>query len=718
MYLPADKEVVYHTMDHVLKEITIELPEPPDYRVIDGYGLHPDDQKFVHPQMPQKLVKLQEREVQVNGGKTRTITIDEVNKELQDNQARYRKEIRWIKRQWRRRVHGYWFFNHGKPTFMTGWNYFYTGFWNVGNGNRKDGMPDYRDRDRRFFLFADMCYNDPKSYGFTYPKHRREGATFKSEAINYIICTSGYKRFGGIQSMTEEHAKKAFREKLIEPWKTLPWFWRAVHNQTDDPKSIMEMKPPAKRSKGGVSASTGTALQGAINYENSSEGAYDGDKLYFLHHDEVGKKSAKAPVRVDKRWDISKRCLAQGPDIHGMSILTSTVGKMEGGGGKEFYSICKDSMYHERNANGQTKSGLYNLFIPACDGLDGFVDEYGMSIVDDPEKPVRNSNGDMVSIGALTYLKNEREALLQSGDLDKLDELTRLFPLQFRECFRPPQKNSGWNVLKLHSRIEELEDRGTVTQRGNFEWKNDLPYSQVEFRPTENGRFLVSYFMPQGEDSLKFQNPDDGMWYPSPGTNMVAGSDPFKYEKKSAGGSKSKGGGAVFWMRDMVKDPDGKHLKDWQSHRFVCTYLSDISVKELYMHDMLKMCIYYRAKMNAEQNVNWVNEGFEDLGYGGYLIYGLDNRGDISVKPGVYVSDPVKQDIYSMYMDYIEYHAFRENHLDLLHQLSDVSSIDDMTRLDLFAAGGYALLGTKLVNKVASATDDGDVIDIGTHWGY
>jgi hypothetical protein len=76
-------------------------------------------------------------------------------------------------------------------------------------------------------------------------------------------------------------------------------------------------------------------------------------------------------------------------------------------GGNQYKEIWRDSDPEDRNANGRTKTGLYRLFIPAYEALEGFFDKYGNPIVEDPEKPVTTIDGDYVDIGAKTYLKNE-----------------------------------------------------------------------------------------------------------------------------------------------------------------------------------------------------------------------------------------------------------------------------------------------------------------------
>ena len=45
-----------------------------------------------------------------------------------------------------------------------------------------------------------------------------------------------------------------------------------------------------------------------------------------------------------------------------------------------------DSNPAERNANGQTKSGLYSLFIPMEWNMEGFIDKHGHPVLEDPER--------------------------------------------------------------------------------------------------------------------------------------------------------------------------------------------------------------------------------------------------------------------------------------------------------------------------------------------
>ena len=60
-------------------------------------------------------------------------------------------------------------------------------------------------------------------------------------------------------------------------------------------------------------------------------------------------------------------------------------------GGENFKKLFEDSDLKTRNANGQTKSGLYNLFIPMEWNMEGFIDRYGMPVFRAPDKKIKRS---------------------------------------------------------------------------------------------------------------------------------------------------------------------------------------------------------------------------------------------------------------------------------------------------------------------------------------
>ena len=53
-------------------------------------------------------------------------------------------------------------------------------------------------------------------------------------------------------------------------------------------------------------------------------------------------------------------------------------------GGSGFKKMVSESDVTKRNANGQTKSGLYSLFIPMEWNMEGFIYRYGMPVLRKP----------------------------------------------------------------------------------------------------------------------------------------------------------------------------------------------------------------------------------------------------------------------------------------------------------------------------------------------
>jgi hypothetical protein len=714
-YKSAPKSILVNTEDKDIDPIEVFLPDPPEYHLIEGFGLPAREQKWQVPKMPKRLKDLQ----------SKYETLDEIWIELEDHKDIYEHEIKFIKKMWYYRLNGYWFFNNGVPTYIDGWHFFYIGFWNI-----DVGLPKYRDRDRRFFLFARKIYNETQSpkcdtkgfaikdsfgkyewiefgrrlfYGFNYPKHRREGATYKAECINYEIISRTAGAFGGIQSMNDVQSRKCFLRHLVGPWKKLPFFFKPNYEGSTSPKTELSFSPQAKRlSSRGALTTSELGLESGINYEMADPSAYDGDKLYFHHDDEVGK--LKKGLSCWDRHTVVKECLVMGSEIIGYTIKTSTVGEMERGGGRMFKHQCFMSDYYQRNPNGQTRSGLAVLFIPAYDGLQGFIDEYGMSIIDTPTKQQAEYIGR--NVGAREYLLNRRKGFIDAGDQEGLSEEIRLYPMRFAECFRTAAKSSGFNMNKLENYIDDLSFKRGLTITGSFSWKDNKRDTEVILTEKINGKFILSHQLNISEANRKWWSEEEETWMPGNMNWGVAGGDPFKFNK-TEGNRKSNGGGAVV-KKGRIKDGDFSMKRS-----FACTYSNRTFDKNEYGEDMLMMCVYYGVQMFPEISVPFLWDYFEERGYSGYLLYKVDPKTfEFSKTPGGSTSEKIKQDIFTEFMTWIENEADIEKHIELLEECRDIEGPEDMTNYDLFTAGGYALLGTHgIYDKIAELEEQEYTLD-------
>ncbi|RDY57574.1 hypothetical protein DX873_18625 [Flagellimonas nanhaiensis] len=228
------------------------------------------------------------------------------------------------------------------------------------------------------------------------------------------------------------------------------------------------------------------------------------DQRVILEDFTVSLNSSKYPpdVPFSDYWYIVKTSHTRGIRITGKSMVVSTVNSMKKGGA-EYKKIYDDSNINERDENGETKSGLYSIFIPARFCMEGMFDRFGFSIVEDPKKPIRTDEGRMTKTGTKTYLKNKAESL--KNDPEKLNEFKRQFPETIRDAFRDESDDCEFNLVKLMEQIDhntfELNDdfnnkddfRGNDDmERGNLSWLHGVRFGQVVWNPDPvNGRFFV-----------------------------------------------------------------------------------------------------------------------------------------------------------------------------------------------------------------------------------
>jgi len=749
-YKPHEKFLLYHEEDDVLNTISVPLPEPPPQKEIDGFGKKPKYQKWKRPSYPEKLRELEKS----------CSSIKEVWEKLDYYKDNYKEEIEFIRREWDRRINGYWFYNNGVPTFIDGWHYMYLSYWKL-----DVGYPEYRSRDRKFFIFVRYSYTTTEAYyryrvidkvtekvlsyfsnekelmkflrdkdpdfvraqrghfyvdmgrrvcyGINYPKHRREGATYKADHILFNVITTLEEAHGGIQSMDGVSAAKAFSKAIVKPWKKLPFFFSPNFAGSTDPKRVLEFDVPAQRSSSitGSVNNIEVGLESFIDFADSANRSwYDGDKLMVLHNDELGKTILED---VNARWMVQKRCLAQGNGIliHGLAVNTSTVGEMTEKGGANFFRLCQQSHWENRNSVGQTQSGLFNLFIPAYDGLEGYIDIFGNSIIEDPsdseiwkwKHPVRDKDGKLQ--GAKRFLEERLEEILLRNDpqsVSDYEEEIRLHPMSFSQCFITAGSGSGLNMKNIIRRIKTLKFE-KATKRVDFKWKNGIKDTEVIMvNNPVSGRFVVSLELSPGESNNKIQTTIidisgeyKTVWRPLTPWKFTAGSDPYKF-RKTEGKRLSKGAGTVFFNRDKTIDPDGKPILDWQTFRTVCTYSYRPPTPEDYAEDMLMMCIYYGAMMFPEINIPIVWNHFVDRGYDGYLKYGKNPDGKWRNTPGYTLRGAWIQKLLQLHQLYVENFIELEKHIDLLIDLKGLKGPEDITNHDLVAAGGGALMGSEI----------------------
>ena len=130
-------------------------------------------------------------------------------------------------------------------------------------------------------------------------------------------------------------------------------------------------------------------------------------------------------------------------------------------GGDNFKKLYYDSDVTQRNRNGQTRSGLYSLFIPMEWNFEGFIDEYGRPVFDTPRGECYGPDGELIDIGVVSHWENEVDGL--KSDQDALNEFYRQFPRTEEHAFRDETKNSLFNLVKIYEQIDYNEGLGRHT---------------------------------------------------------------------------------------------------------------------------------------------------------------------------------------------------------------------------------------------------------------
>ena len=503
----------------------------------------------------------------------------------------------FIEQEFDRRKNGVWFMNNGVPTYITGEHYYYI------NWCKLDiGYPEYRDRDRRFFIFWEACKKDLNCFGMVMVKHRREGASYKGAAMLLYEITSLYNSHGGIISKTGVDAKSLFTDKLVYMFRQLPFFFQPIIDGSDNPKSTLSFNAPGQKiSKNYRKIVKSEALNSKIDWRNTKDNSYDSVKLVRYLCDEGGKW---VDANVEKNWQVVRSCLTLGDRIIGKCFMPTTVNEMSDAGGENFKNIWDDSDIEDKNANGRTRSGMYSYFTPAYDGYEGFIDEYGMSVIDTPTKEQAKFIGK--KIGAKEYLQNVRESYKKNTT--KLSEEKRQRPFSVDEAFRNDSRHSPFDVERIYQQMDYNEVADNLVVKGNFIWSEGIQDSKVIWIPSSQGKWRISWIPPKERaNSIKMKY---NKKCPGNEIEMVAGCDPYDHDT-TTDGRRSDAACYVYKKFSMMDD---------FSNQFVCEYIARPPKAEMFYEDVIKTCVYYGCPILVENNKVGIVKYFERRGYYEYLM--------------------------------------------------------------------------------------------------
>jgi hypothetical protein len=509
------------------------------------------------------------------------------------------KYVDMIEDEFERREQGFWFINNGTPTYITGTHYMYLQWTKI-----DIGLPDFRESNRIFYIFWEACKVDSRAFGMCYLKNRRSGFSFMSSAEASNTGTIVRDARLGILSKTGSDAKKMFTDKVVPIVRNYPFFFKPIQDGMDNPKTELAFRVPASKiTRKNMDEERDDDIDGldtTIDWKNTADNSYDGEKLLLLVHDESGKW--EKPENILNNWRVTKTCLRLGSRIIGKCMMGSTSNALSKGG-ENFKKLFYDSDPTKRSANGQTKSGLYSLFIPMEWNMEGFIDEYGWPVFEDPKKPIMGIDGEEITMGVITYWNNEVAAM--KSDSDALNEYYRQFPRTESHAFRDESKSSLFNLTKIYQQIDYndamIKDRVLTT--GYFHWKNGEKDSEVIWTPDPKGRFVVSWI-----PDVKIRNnvvKKDGKFYPGNKDIGVFGCDPYDISGVVGGGGSA---GALHGITNF-------HMENAPTNHFFLEYIARPQTAEIFFEDVLMACFFYGMPILVENNKQRLLYHFKNRGY-------------------------------------------------------------------------------------------------------
>ena len=595
-----------------------------------------ENQFWERPQPPQDYELKRKKEMS-----TQKTTPAYFNPELQT----YRNK------EWDRRLNGFWFYNNGNPTYITGLHYFYLTHWKI-----DVGYPSFRIPDMEFFYFLEYTIQDPRSLGMIEVTKRRQGKTMRAGAFLYELTSRSKNKNAGIQSKTFEDAKdNVFAKGVVMPFKYLPDFFVPIYDteKGKTPKGELRFFKTNKRGAVEDVFENKVELESMITFKSADKFAYDGQKLHRYLADECGKTKN---VDVYERHQVVQFCLMQEEAIIGKALYTTTVEEMEDGG-EAFKKLWDASDQNHRDGNGRTQSGLYRYFMPAYRTL--YYDKYGFA----DETQGRN------------YFDNARKAL--EDDPRALASFIRKNPYTIEEAFFSEADSCLYDAMKLNRQLESITwiSEKELYLQGEFMWEGGIRDSRVIFKESSNGKFLV----------LKDVNPSDYLSYnqvkefgtkkaPLDKNKFKIGCDPFDHSI-TISNKRSDGAAYVYRAFDALSD---------LSETFVVEYLNRPDKAEIFYEDMIKLCHFFGCEILPEDNKVGLIKYFEYRGYERFLH-------KVGKKYGVSASTKVHQQIAELTESYIEENIHKVKFKNLILDWLKFN-INKTTDFDAAMASGYTLM--------------------------
>jgi hypothetical protein len=518
----------------IIYGIECSFPNHPNSKDIDGYGEQQKKQYFKRTDIPESFYD---------------IDMDEDDLPMYDEE-----QVVFIRREWDRIKNGYWFFNKGNPTFITGDYYFYLNYWLLESG----GYPEYRDADRKWFLFYEECSNDENILGIIRVKKRREGATSQASCIITKAASVAENTRCGIISKTGKDAEDLFQNMVVYGFRAMPSFLQPRTDGTEDPKKKLTFVKPSKKrvlKKGLFNRREG--LNSFIEWRNTALNSFDSGRWSRLLIDESSKWDSSIPIQ--EYWNIAKKTLTEGARKVGFAIMVSTVNPPNSGG-QAFKELWDDSDQFRHGR--KTPSRLVRYFAPANEGYAGFIDAWGFSKSEEAKQ----------------HILSERASSKQDQDV-------RDYPMNEMEAFKFNDLDCHFNLDNIEAQEYKLKDAPVPLRRGRLYFDGN---DKVQFADDKNGKWLI-YKFPKKDNNFIVKG---GIMYPMSSSEYGIGCDPFRHNITSGEGS--MGSAWVGEKLDITNEDD--------TGIPIAHYYGRPKMKDLFWQEMLMASMWYGAPVTIEKD--------------------------------------------------------------------------------------------------------------------
>lgn len=443
----------------------VRLPDSPKDEDALNYGLPRKQQKWVKTELPSFFDHVE----YTKDGKL--ILTTEQDKYATEELSRCRD--------------GVWMWIGEKLRYIPGRYYFYLKYYILEDGN----APDFREADRLYFLFFQYWFAIMWCLGIIRIKKRRQGASSQS-CSNILYEAIFYKNSNcGLISKTREDSKATFTEMVTNAYQLLPPFFK--QKLLGKEESVTELV--LAHDKGGNSK---------INYRAPVLNAYDRGRMSYILGDEFGKLPLDVPA--SKLLGIISKTLVKGVKRVGWIDLPSTVNELTKGGGAEYKKIFDAANQFKRKP---TINRIVRFFQPAYEAYEGFIDEFGDSVVDVPTQEQYdylvakwvqyNEDGELISelseedikLGAKVYVMEKRRFGLES---DALEEETRMNPCDEDEAFMYMGTGCEFNAGNIKKQQKKLEEEPVYLRKIRLDKKTETVKSDA-LGAKEKKKVSVSY---------------------------------------------------------------------------------------------------------------------------------------------------------------------------------------------------------------------------------